>query len=169
MVTDGNKKAAFFEKWNRLKRLPYLGRTTRKSITIFYHKGDCIAIFCHLKDVFYFADHRAKSDIFQRKNSKLQQILSVFKTLCPPTSAPPLVKSTESGSQSLVPFFFVFYARTINHLHKTENTGCGKHPNPMPTILAFSRPFFSLFLCRVENSSQAQITLKPSKGRGSKE
>ena len=90
MVTDGNKKAAFFEKWNRLKRLPYLGRTTRKSITIFYHKGDCIAIFCHLKDVFYFADHRAKSDIFQRKNSKLQQILSVFKTLCPLTFAPPL-------------------------------------------------------------------------------
>ena len=82
---------------------------------------------------------------------------------------PPLVKSTESGSQSLVPFFFVFYARTINHLHKTENTGCGKLPNPMPTILAFSRPFFSLFLCRVGNSSQAQITLKSSRGRGSKE
>ena len=81
----------------------------------------------------------------------------------------PLVKSTESGSQSLVPFFFVFYARTINHLHKTENAGYGKLPNPMLAILAFSRPFFSLFLCRVGNSSQAQITLKPSKGRGSKE
>ena len=82
---------------------------------------------------------------------------------------PPLVKSTESGSQSLVPFFFVFYARTINHLHKIEHAGYGKLPNPMLAILAFSRPFFSLFLCRVGNSSQAQITLKSSRGRGSKE
>ena len=61
-----------------------------KSIAIFYHKEDWIAIFCRLKDVFYFVSHRAKSDIFQRKNSKLQQILSVFKTLCPLTFAPPL-------------------------------------------------------------------------------
>ena len=36
-------------------------------------------------------------------------------------------------------------------------------------LRSLSRPFFSLFLCRVGNSSQAQITLKSSRGRGSKE
>ena len=64
-------------------------RINRKGIAIFYHKEDRIAIFCRLKDVFCFTGDWAKSDIFQRKNSRSQQILSVFKTLCPLTSAPP--------------------------------------------------------------------------------
>ena len=112
--------------------------------------------------------------MFYSNKSKLQirtdfAVLSVRELFQFSLQPPPFVKSTESGSQSLVPFFFVFYARTINGLHKTEDAGQRKLPNPMPTILACSRPFFSLFLCRVGNSSQAQIKLKSSRGRGSKE
>ena len=50
------------------------GEQPAKALPFFTIKGIGIAIFCHLKDVFYFADHRAKSDIFLRKNGKLQQI-----------------------------------------------------------------------------------------------
>ena len=120
MVTDGNKKAAFFEKWNRLKRLPYLGRTTRKSITIFYHKGDWHCHFLPFERCFYFADHRAKSDIFQRKNSKLQQILSVFKTLCPLPFAPPSFAKATDG-KPVVPFVDFFLRQ---QKERSDSEGC---------------------------------------------
>ena len=64
-------------------------RINRKGIAIFYHKEDRIAIFCRLKDVFCFTGDWAESDIFQRKNGKLQQILSTILNTCLLTSAPP--------------------------------------------------------------------------------
>ena len=82
----------------------------QKALPFLTINGDDIAIFCHLKDVFCFADYRAKSDIFQRKNSKLQQILSVFKTLCPLTFAPPsFAKATDGKPLGLlfVDFFLL--------------------------------------------------------------
>ena len=56
-------------------------RIKRKGIAIFYHKEDRIAIFCRLKDVFCFTGDWAESDIFQRKNGKLQQIWATNKNI----------------------------------------------------------------------------------------
>ena len=56
-------------------------RINRKGIAIFYHKEDRIAIFCRLKDVFCFTGDWAESDIFQRKNGKLQQIWATNKSI----------------------------------------------------------------------------------------
>ena len=56
-------------------------RINRKGIAIFYHKEDRIAIFCRLKDVFCFTGDWVKSDIFQRKNGKLQQIWATNKSI----------------------------------------------------------------------------------------
>ena len=91
MVTDGNEMVTKIG----LSPAKRVHRKRQKALPFLTINGDDIAIFCHLKDVFCFADYRAKSDIFQRKNSKLQQILSVFKTLCPLTFAPPLPNSQE--------------------------------------------------------------------------
>ena len=51
------------------------------SNAIFYHKEDRIAIFCRVKDVFCFTGDWAESDIFQRKNGKLQQIFAEHLTV----------------------------------------------------------------------------------------
>ena len=51
------------------------------SNAIFYHKEDRIAIFCRVKNVFCFTGDWVKSDIFQRKNGKSQQIRATNKSI----------------------------------------------------------------------------------------
>ena len=68
-----------------------------KGIAIFYHKEDRIAIFCRLKDVFCFTVDWAKLDIFQRKNGKLQQILSTIQSPWSLPSAPPSFAKATDG------------------------------------------------------------------------